>query len=673
MLEIMILISAILMSDNNISAQTYDTITKQREISKNNPQISLGLGVPSLSSLAVSPSTNKIYVSNSGSNTVSIIDSDSGNVTNLQVGISPVAIAVSPSTNKLYVANEDSNTVSVVNGKSVSNIAVGKSPFYLVMSSSFGPEPSPEKIYVSKEGSNTVSVINASSDKEIREIPVEPFPSDMAVISSHLMTRAFHKPEKIYLSIPTFNTISVINASSDKEIREIPVEGFPYLMANYNDTKIYATDMHYNIVHVINASSDKQIGIIPVGIGPREGYSYIAASPSTNRIYVTNTDSNTVSVINASSDKVIDIIHVGRFPIALAVSPSTNKIYVANSISNTVSVINASSDKVIRNITVGNDPFKIAVSSVLPSMIYVLNTPLNSMNPEEPSTNTVSVIDGSIDKLAAGITFNIHPSNSGSVLCNNKEYPTNIYLYVANGTKCMARPAKGFEFSSWVENLPRNSTIPLNQSAISDSPWDSIRKLFGANDTSATFDVNRFGTFTANFKPAPPSVPPEFWIPLYGIIVSTIVGWSIPSIIGWIKSKRQRRRANRYHKRIHSLYTDNNKLYVNDKTLGTLETNIKNAYAEGKISEQHYNNLKDETSILYERAYKNKIDLLNDKVEGKNNRIELDEIKNDVTDAYAEGKISEQHYNLLKEKIANLILGQANNSTHHREYKRSPI
>jgi hypothetical protein len=41
------------------------------------------------------------------------------------------------------------------------------------------------------------------------------------------------------------------------------------------------------------------------------------------------------------------------------------------------------------------------------------------------------------------------------------------------------------------------------------------------NDTSATFDVNRFGSFTANFKAIP---PPEYLIPLYGIIVSTVVG-----------------------------------------------------------------------------------------------------------------------------------------------------
>jgi uncharacterized membrane protein len=140
-----------------------------------------------------------------------------------------------------------------------------------------------------------------------------------------------------------------------------------------------------------------------------------------------------------------------------------------------------------------------------------------------------------------------------------------------------------------------------------------------------------------------------------------------------MKSKTQTRRANQYHKRIHSLYTGNNKLYENNKTLDTLKTDIKNAYAEGKISEQHYNNLKDETSILYERAYKKKIDSLNGKVDGENNRIKWDEIKNDITDAYAEGKITEQHYNLLKEKIANVSLGRANNSTHQREYKRSPI
>jgi hypothetical protein len=172
----------------------------------------------------------------------------------------------------------------------------------------------------------------------------------------------------------------------------------------------------------------------------------------------------------------------------------------------------------------------------------------------------------------------------------------------------------------------------LNQSAISDSPWNPFLSIIGMkpNDTSATFDVNRFGTFTANFKPVPPSVPPQYWTLIITLVITAVVGWSIPSIIGWIKSKTQIRRANQYHKRIYSLYLDNNKLY--DK-LDTLKSDIKTTYAEGKISEQSYNNLKDDTSILYERAYKHKIDSLNRKVVGENNRIELGEIKNEITDA----------------------------------------
>ena len=163
------------------------------------------------------------------------------------------------------------------------------------------------------------------------------------------------------------------------------------------------------------------------------------------------------------------------------------------------------------------------------------------------------------------------------------------------------------------------------------------------------FDVNRFGTFTANFKAVPPSVPPEYWIPLYGIIVSTVVAWSIPSIIGSVKAKRQGGRANQYYERINRLYNDG-KLDENViADLDKLKSSITNAYANGKISEQHYTNLKSEISILYEQIYKNIIG----KFDIESNGIQMDKIKNDITDAYAKGKISDQHYSLLNEMISN--------------------
>jgi YVTN family beta-propeller protein len=656
MLEIMILMSTILVSQNNIYAQTYETITKERELFKNNPQIPLGRGelistgatyfaIPP--GPVVNPSTNQIYIADAGSNTVWILDSDSGNLTNIHVGTLPSAIAITPNSNKIYVVNGLSNTVSVINGFNDREIGrpipVGTSPSQIVVASN-----NPEKIYVTNSESNTVSVINASSDKVINTIPVGKDPYEMEVNSLDY---------EIYVTNILSHSISVINATSDKVINTIGVGAVPRdIVMSSDDEKIYVSSdsSTNNNVTVINASRPYNvISTIPVGalLGA------MAISDSTNKIYVTNSYSNNVSVIDASSDKVIGTIRVGENPTAIAVSPRTitdgkvqDEIYTANSWSDTVSVINASTDKVISTIPVGYSPAALSANGVYPYMVYVLNSPEST---DYQFTKTLSVIDGSVNKISAGVTFNIHPANSGSILCNNNKdnYPTNIYLYIASGTKCIAKSNKDFEFSGWIENLGRNSTVLLNQSY---SPWDSLLSTLGIKpkDTSATFDVDRFGTFTANFKAVPPPVPPEYWIPLYGIIVSTIVGWSIPSIIGWIKSKRQISRANQYHKRIHSLYTDNNKLYENDKTLDALKTDIKNAYAEGKISEQSYNNLRDETSILYERAYKNKIDSLNGKVNGENNRIELDEIKNDITDAYAEGKITEQHYNNLKDETS---------------------
>ncbi len=79
-----------------------------------------------------------------------------------------------------------------------------------------------------------------------------------------------------------------------------------------------------------------------------------------------------------------------------------------------------------------------------------------------------------------------------------------------------------------------------------------------------------------------------------------------------------------------------------------LKADVIDDYAKAKINEQHYNNLNNTISILYEEIYKKKIDSLN----GKNsNRIFLDDVKENIKDAYAKGKLSEQHYKLLIEMV----------------------
>jgi uncharacterized membrane protein len=253
----------------------------------------------------------------------------------------------------------------------------------------------------------------------------------------------------------------------------------------------------------------------------------------------------------------------------------------------------------------------------------------------------------------AGVTFNINPSNSGHITCDNIEVTTKQkfgFAYIGAETQCTAVPNKGFQFSSWLEQLGMKSSRTITTSTMSPNPLvDLILGAFGIHpkDTAANFTVTQFGNFTASFKEVSPPIPPEYWIPLYGVIVSSIVGWSIPSIIGGIKSRVQGRRASNYYKEI-SLLKDSKSI---DKDTDVLEERISRTYEKGKITEQHHANLKNKISILYEELYNKRVDSLND-ISDSNNKGPLNKIKDDIRDAYAKGKITEQHYSLLNERIS---------------------
>jgi YVTN family beta-propeller protein len=343
---------------------------------------------------------------------------------------------------------------------------------------------------------------------------------------------------KIYVANSGDNTVSVINATSDKkETPDIPVGNYPRSIAV--DSSYYSS---YDKIYVANSNSHASVSMI-------DGKSY-----EIKQIYETRSVAGPIDMALGS----IVGGDYGGFGSVLG-----TKIYVANSGDNTVSVINATSDKKeTPDIRVGEYPSHIAVNYDK-NIIYVANA----------RSNTVSVIDGSSDKVAAGVIFNVNPANSGKIICGTKEYPTNIYLYVDFGTKCTAQPNKDFEFNSWVENLPinRNSSIPL--------------------DSSGNLTVNRYGTFTVKFVPIPPAIPPAILLPLYAIVASSLIGWSIPSIMGWVKERRQRKNLKKCRRKIGELGRN------------AIEEMITEYFVDGKISESQRQLLKDEIAELYNKPH----------------------------------------------------------------------
>lgn len=182
--------------------------------------------------------------------------------------------------------------------------------------------------------------------------------------------------------------------------------------------------------------------------------------------------------------------------------------------------------------------------------------------------------------------------------------------------------------------------------------WTSLG--IGTNDTSTILNITRFGNFTANFEKLPPPLPDEYLIPLYGIIVSSIVGWSIPSIIGGIKTKRQERKLFSIHKKINHVW-DDKILDLNDvNKLDSLVGETEEAYARGKINNERYEILKTNVSALYEEIFRKRIDLLNSLIirhDSKDDRL-LSKMKYEINDAYAKGKLKEIHYDLLSKMIS---------------------
>jgi YVTN family beta-propeller protein len=130
---------------------------------------------PGAYGIAISPDGSEIYVTNRGTNSVSVINSNSDTVTTtVPVGNDPHGVAVSPDGAKVYVANYGSNTVSVIDtadNSVISDLNVGPGPFGV------GITPDGTKVYVVNRGTDsrqakTVSVIDTSTNTVIETITV---------------------------------------------------------------------------------------------------------------------------------------------------------------------------------------------------------------------------------------------------------------------------------------------------------------------------------------------------------------------------------------------------------------------------------------------------------------------------------------------------------------------
>ena len=160
---------------------------------------------------------------------------------NIPVGSKPNSIAIG--LGNIYVTNSGSNTISVIDGKTnkvVATIPVGASP-HDIIGSMLG------KLYVTNSGSNTISVIDGKTNKVVATIPVSNFPRGIAVADNGL----------IYTTNSGSDNVSVIDGKTNKVVATIPSGYLPNGVASDETySKIYVTNSGSNNISVINGANN---------------------------------------------------------------------------------------------------------------------------------------------------------------------------------------------------------------------------------------------------------------------------------------------------------------------------------------------------------------------------------------------------------------------------------
>lgn len=272
--------------------------------------------------VAFDPISGYIYVTNSGSNTISVISNATLLVVDtISVGLCPSAIVFDPADSNMYVANKCGNSVDVVNttfNVVVGIIDVGDGPSAITINSVQGD------IYVADSSANEVSVISTTGEDVVATVAVGTDPTGLVYDSGD---------SDLFVANTNSGTISVISGATDSIISTITVGGSPASMAyDPNQGEVVATDLTTGLLHVLNDTRLELVASIFVAPEPG-GIEYDAAE---GVFLVTGFSEGVLYVVNATTDTVSGMLNTGAGPSGVAASGAT--FAVANSGSSSITI-----------------------------------------------------------------------------------------------------------------------------------------------------------------------------------------------------------------------------------------------------------------------------------------------------------------------------------------------
>lgn len=292
------------------------------------------------------------YVTNTGSNTVSVIDVLAfKKLKDISVGAQPTGLAVNPNKNEVYVVNAASNAVSVIDAarnELVATIPVGKTPYFIDVTADG------KRGLVANSGDDTVSIVDLGARKVTATIHVGKAPG--------IIRSAARAPVAV-VSERNSNSISVLDLNTDKvRTASLPLCTQPTdLVIMPDGSKVFIACSGSNQIAVVGLGPryDKLLTLLTVGKTPAQ----LALKPDTGEVFAANFDAETISEVLTGSNEVGGTYYIGAHPAAALVSDDNSFLYVANFGSDNVAIYSIDNGKVTATVSVGSRPDALALSS----------------------------------------------------------------------------------------------------------------------------------------------------------------------------------------------------------------------------------------------------------------------------------------------------------------------
>jgi YVTN family beta-propeller protein len=303
--------------------------------------------------IAINPATHRVYAVDQPDNSVITEDILTGVSTAIPVGKTPDALAVDAELNRIYVVNSASDTVSVIDGARqsvVATVSAGRMPYAI------GIDPGLHRVLVMNTYSSFATEIDEASDRA-SSLPLGS--KDAVVIDStlHLAWLLGYEDRALAVLDETSGTTQSVPA----------VMHLWGLAVDEQRGKLYATEAQSRALLALQEKTLTET-TIPVGAMPCA----VAVDPRTGLVYVLNYAGDSVTVVQSPPGKALATIPVGSRPEAIAIDPERELIYVANTHGNSVSVIEGHAHAVVATLPAGRNPYAISIDSKL-NAVYVAN------------------------------------------------------------------------------------------------------------------------------------------------------------------------------------------------------------------------------------------------------------------------------------------------------------